>query len=88
MAQLSPQPHHSPERWLRRLDRAADGINPFLIVLAIGLGILNLTCLALLASHLPITRGTPGLSACPLSSAGSPGALPPASGDQRAWTLY
>ncbi len=84
MAQLFPHPHHSPDRWLRRLDRAASAMNPFLTVLAIGLLILNLTCLASLASRLPIAHGTPGLSACPPLSASSPDAT----GDHRAWTLY
>jgi hypothetical protein len=83
MAQLSPQPHHLLDRWLRRLDRAADGINPFLTVVAIGLGVLNLTYLVLLASQLPITHGMPGISACPQSSVSAE-----ASGDQRGWTLY
>ncbi len=88
MAQLFSHPHHSPDRWLRRLDRAADIMNPFLSVLAIGLAILNLTSLALLASRLPITRDTPRLSSCPPSSAGSPGAAPHATGDLRGWTMY
>ncbi len=88
MAQPFPQPHHSPDRWLRRLDRAAGTMNPFLTVLAIGLAMLNLTCLALLASHSPISRDTPGLSDRLHSSAGSPGADPPAPRDLRAWTLY
>jgi hypothetical protein len=88
MALLFPHPHRSPDRWLRRLDRAAGAMNPVLTVLAIGLAVLNLTCLALLASRLPIAHGMPGLSACLPSSAGSPGAAPPARGDQGAWTLY
>jgi len=88
MAQLFPHPHHSPDRWLRRLDRAAGAMNPILTVLVIGLAVLNLTCLALLVSRLPITHGRPDLSACLPSAASSPGAAPPASGDQRAWTWY
>src|SRR5712691_10078523 len=56
MAQHLPRPDHSLDPWLRRLDRAAGRMNPFLVVLAIGLAVLNLTCLALLASQLPITR--------------------------------
>jgi hypothetical protein len=88
MAQLFSPPHHSPDRWLRRLDRAAGRMNPFLSVLAIGLAILDLTSLALLASRLPITRDTPGLSACLPSSAGNPGAAPPTTGDLRGWSLY
>jgi hypothetical protein len=88
MAQLFSHPHHSPDRWLRRLDRAAETMNPFLTVLAIGLTLLNLTCLALLASRLPITRDTPGLSACPPSPVGNLGAVPHATGDLRGWSLY
>ena len=86
MAQLFPHSHHSLDRWLRRLDRAAAAMNPFLTVLAIGLTVLSLTCLALLASRLPITRGAPALSACLPLSAGGPGAA--AVDDHRAWTLY
>ncbi len=40
----------------RRIDRAAREVNPFLMVLAIGLIILNLSCLAGLLIKLPITR--------------------------------
>jgi hypothetical protein len=39
MAQPFPHPHHSPDHWLRRLDRAAGAMNPFLAVLAIGLAL-------------------------------------------------
>jgi len=88
MAQLFPHPHHSLDRWLRRLDRAAEAMNPVLTVLAIGLTVLTLTSLALLAPRLPITRSMPGISACLPSDASSPGAASPASGDQRAWTSY
>jgi hypothetical protein len=77
MAQLLPQHHRSPDRWLRRIDRAAGIMNPFLNVLAIGLVILNLTCLALLAARLPITHGTVGLTACTDH--------PPPTGDVKAW---
>ena len=88
MAQLFPHPDNSPESWLRRLDRAAAAMNPFLTLLVIGLAAVNLTVLALLASQLPITRGTPGVSPGLTLSAGSPGAAPRTTGDQRAWTLY
>ncbi len=74
MAQLFPQRHHSPDRWLRRLDRAADNMNPFLIVLAIGLAILNLTSLAVLASRLVIHRDMLSLSACPVALVSGPAA--------------
>jgi hypothetical protein len=51
----SPQDDHSHEPLMRRLDRAAGEINPFLMVLILGLVILNLTCfVALMATHIPI----------------------------------
>ena len=86
MAQHLPRPDHSLDPWLRRLDRAAGWMNPFLVVLAIGLAILNLTCLALLASQLPITRHPPG-SDIPASLAGDPGTAP-AAGEPKRWTPY
>jgi len=88
MAQLFPRPHHSPDRWLRRLDGAAGRMNPALTLVAIGLVILNLTCLLLLAPHLPITHGAPGLAACPASFASGPGAGPSPTPDFRAWSTY
>src|SRR5437588_584210 len=75
MAQHLPRPDHSPDPWLRRLDRAAGRMNPFLVVLAIGLAILNLTCLALVAAQLPITRQTPGSADVPASLASRERAL-------------
>ena len=88
MAPLFPHPDNSPESWLRRLDRAAAAMNPFLTLLVIGLAALNLTVLALLASQLPITRGTPGVSPGLTLSADSPGAASRTTGDPRVWTLY
>jgi hypothetical protein len=88
MAQFFPHPRHPPDRWLRRLDRAAGAMNPVLTLLAIGLAILNLTSLALLAPRLPITSGMPEVSTCLPLSASRAGAAPPVSGDQRAWALY
>jgi len=42
---------------MRRLDRAADRVNPFLIVLIIGLLVLNLARLVTLGlANFPITR--------------------------------
>ena len=88
MAHFVPHPRHSLERWLRRVDRAAGIINPFLLVLAIGLAVLNLVCLALLAPHLAITRDTLGqgfaAAACPPSPATEPVTAPP-TGDVNAW---
>ena len=85
MAQHLPRPHHSAERWLRRLDRAAGRMNPPLTVLAIGLTLLNLTCLALLASRLPITHGRIGLTACASPPSDSSGTSLPPTGDIKAW---
>jgi hypothetical protein len=66
----------TPEPLWRRLDRAAGEINPFLMVLAIGLGIFNLTCLVVLLIKLPITYISPCASVAPPSVTGSvdPGA--------------
>jgi len=67
MAPRPPQ-HFSLDHWLRRIDRAAGRINPFLTVLAIGLAVLNLTCMALLAMRLPITHDPLGIAQCQLSA--------------------
>jgi hypothetical protein len=91
MAQLVPHHHHSLDRWLRRLDRAADSINPFLTVLAVGLAVLNMTAIVLLAPRLPITRVTLGhglSAACLPSPAADPGSGEPPVGDMKAWTSY
>ena len=58
---------HSPAPWLRRLDRAAGRMNPYLTILAIGLLVLDATCLVLRAKDLPLHRLDTGLQACPLS---------------------
>ncbi len=67
MRQLPPRNDHSLKSLLRQLDRmageadrVAGAINPYLMILAVGLFILNLTCLAALGvSSLPITRISP-----------------------------
>jgi hypothetical protein len=62
---------------MRRLDRAAAEINPFLTVIAIGLAAVTLTYFAALAikgALPPITR-----VGCPASTAASPTASPPVS---------
>jgi hypothetical protein len=52
MPNPAKQTDHSREPLIRRLNRAAGEINPFLMVLAIGLLILNLICgFALIALH-------------------------------------
>jgi hypothetical protein len=54
---------------MRRLDRAADGINPLLIVLMVGLIILNLTRLfTMVLPNYPITRVDPSCLASPATS--------------------
>ena len=56
MAQPFDRHDRSPPRWLRRLDHAAERINPYLGVLAIGLVILDATCLCLQMSTLPVVH--------------------------------
>ncbi len=55
MAQPLRRHHRSPQ-WLRRLDRAAAGMNPFLTLMAIGLALLYVTCLVLLVLKIPIVH--------------------------------
>jgi hypothetical protein len=85
MAQRLPRDRYWLDRWLRRLDEAADGINPFLMVLAIGLAVLNLTCFALLATRLPIGHDAP-VSLSPLFQ--GPATSLGVTGDIRAWGIY
>jgi hypothetical protein len=55
-----PRNHHSRSDTLAaRIDHAAEEINPFLAVIAIGLVALNLVALAFLAPHLSLRRGRP-----------------------------
>src|SRR3981189_2886172 len=66
MQQFSPRHDHSREPLMRRLDRVAGEINPFLLIVVVGLVILNLTCfVALTVSQLPITRIKPDPSISP-----------------------
>jgi hypothetical protein len=61
---------------MRRLDRAADGINPLLIILMIGLLVLNLTRVATMGfSGLSITRVDPNCLISPASATGGIGAV-------------
>ena len=88
MAQRLPRDRYSLDRWLRRLDDAADSINPFLTVLAIGLAVLNLTCVALLATDLAFTHDAPGAPASLSPLTQTPTGSTGVTGDIRAWTLY
>ena len=78
MAPHSPH-RHSLDQWLRRLDRAAAAMNPLLTVLAVGLAVLNLTCIALLSIrltviHEPVIHEPMGPSYCPPAFDCTPGA--------------
>jgi hypothetical protein len=54
---------------MHRLDRVADEVNPFLIILMVGLLILNLTRLATMGlSNFPITRVDPSCLISPVST--------------------
>jgi hypothetical protein len=67
---------HSRESLISRLDRAADTINPFLIVVMVGLLLLNATRLVTLAfPGFPITRADPNCAISPASSAGNADAV-------------
>ena len=47
---ISPRGHHRPRRLMRRIDRSASHINPYLFAVAIGLVVLYVTCLGALIS--------------------------------------
>ena len=60
MRRLSSRHDRRSEPLLHRLNRAADQVNPFLIVLIIGLVVLNLARLATIGlASFPITRVDP-----------------------------
>jgi len=61
---------------MRRLDRAADRINPFLIILMVGLLILTVIRVAALGlSNFPITRVDPSCLISPASTTAGIGAV-------------
>ncbi len=74
MLQLFPRRNRFREPLLHRLDRAAGRLNPFLIVVAIGLAVLDASCLIALldTGTLAISRGAPA----PTISAPAAGAAP------------
>jgi hypothetical protein len=74
MRRLFPRGTGSYERLIRRLDQAAERINPFLVVIAIGLLILDASCLISLldTGSLAVHQG----AASPAMSAPSTGAIP------------
>ncbi len=86
MAQRVPRDRSWLDRWLRRVDQAADTINPLLALLAIGLAVLDLTCFALLATRLAFTHCPANLEACPLPAPAAATETP--TRDLRAWGTY
>jgi hypothetical protein len=54
--QLSPSDDHSPRHLARRLNRVFGEINVFLLALAIGLTVLDATCLVTLSASNEIAR--------------------------------
>jgi hypothetical protein len=55
MRRPPPRNRFAPGPLLQRVERASACMTPYLVVLAIGLALLNLTCVALLAPHLTLT---------------------------------
>jgi hypothetical protein len=77
MRRSSRYRHPSPLQLLRRFDRIAGQINPYLVAVAIGLAIIDLVCLVLLAPYLGVTRHPPGDAACPAGVAAAGDAASP-----------
>jgi len=74
MQRHSPRDDQASEPLIRRLDRAADGINPLLLILMVGLVILiaiRVTTMGL--ANLPITRVDPSCLTSPGSAIGGAG---------------
>jgi hypothetical protein len=69
MRQHSPRDDQASESLMRRLDRAADGVNPFLIILMVGLLVLTVIRVAAMGlSNFPITRVDPSCLISPVST--------------------
>jgi len=76
MHRPSPRNEQPSAPLIRRLDRAADGINPFLIILMVGLVILIAVRVATMGlANLPITRADPSCLTSPGSAIGGAGAV-------------
>lgn len=77
MRQHSPRDDQGSEPLIRRLDRAADGINPLLIIFLAGLVILIAVRVVTmgLSNLLPITRVDPSCLTSPASAVGGAGAV-------------
>ena len=71
MQQRSSRDDQVSESLMRRLDRLADEINPFLIILMVGLVILIAVRVATMGlANLPITRVDPSCLMSPASATG------------------
>jgi hypothetical protein len=69
MRRFSPRDDQPSEPLMRRLDRAADGVNPFLTILMVGLLILTIIRIVTMGlSNLPITRVDPNCLISPAST--------------------
>ena len=80
MQRHSQRDDQTSEQLLRRLDRVAGEVNPFLIILMVGLLILNLTRVVTLGlKTLPITRVDPSCLISPTSTSSSIGGVYPPS---------
>ena len=74
MQRFSPRHDRASEPLMRRLDRAANQVNPFLIILIAGLVVLNLARLATIGlANFPITRVDPTCLTSPSAAARSGG---------------
>jgi hypothetical protein len=76
MDRPSPRDDEPSEPLIRRLDRVADEINPFLVILMVGLVILIAVRVATMGlANLPITRVDPSCLSSPASAIGGDGAV-------------
>jgi hypothetical protein len=73
MRGLLPRDAHSLGRKIRRLDRAAGALNPYLLALAIGLASVYFSCvLTLLIVGIRETSASPAAIGAPCLSRGAP----------------
>jgi len=80
MQRRYPRDEHASKPLMRRLDRVADEVNPFLIVLVIGLLILTvIRFFALGLPNFPITRVGPNCLIAPASTSNGVGEVNPPS---------
>ena len=76
MHRPTPRDDEPSEPLIRRLDRVADEVNPFLTILMVGLIILIAVRVVTMGlANLPITRVDPSCLTSPNSAIGGPGAV-------------